>query len=173
MANVDEIANKCSKLNADQRNVTGASDEQIRPPPNGKGAAEIEKKEQGYKRPNVEQLISLGVGVKGAIGNVVRFGDACADQPHVIDEKQPNDCCISGAQLKPRQRIIEPAEKNRLAKCASDVKKVVPKLERPFDQSKRVNDRPRPKDKDHAQTGDNIKKTLPVPHRHRRPGIIR
>ena len=71
MANVDEIANKRSKLNADQPNVTGAGDEQIRPVPDGKGAAEIEKNEQGYKRPNVEQLISPGAGVKGAIGNVV------------------------------------------------------------------------------------------------------
>jgi hypothetical protein len=120
--------------------MTSVGDEQIRPVPDGKGAAEIEKKEQGYKRPNVEQLISLRAGVKGAIGNVVRFGYACADQPHVVNEKQPNDHCISGAQLKSRQRIVEPAEKNRLAKCASDVKKVVPKLERPLDQSKRVND---------------------------------
>ena len=71
MANVDEIANKRSKLKADQTNVTGTSDEEVRPPPDGKGAGEIEKNKQRYNHQNIEQLISLGPGVKGAIGNVV------------------------------------------------------------------------------------------------------
>jgi hypothetical protein len=153
--------------------VIGASDKHIRPAPDGKGAPDIEKEEQGNQHQDVEQLISPGTGVKRPIRIVFGFADTRTNQPHIVDEKQPNNSRVSRAQLKPRQRAIEPAEKNRLAKCASDVKKVVSKLEWPFDQSKRVNDLPRPKDKDHAQTGGNIKKTLPVPHRHRRAGIIR
>jgi hypothetical protein len=59
MANIDEMANKRSKLKADQTNVTGTSDEEVRPRPDGKGAAEIEKNKQRYKHPSIEQLISL------------------------------------------------------------------------------------------------------------------
>ena len=50
----------------------------------------------------------------------------------------------------PVQRTIKSAEKDGLAKRASDIKKVMPELQRPPDQCERVNDRPRPKDKDHA-----------------------
>jgi hypothetical protein len=47
MANVDEIANKRSKLKADQTNVTGTSDEEVRPPPDGKGAARLRRISKG------------------------------------------------------------------------------------------------------------------------------
>ena len=67
-----------------------------------KAQPRLRKRARG-QAPNVEQLIRPGAGVKGAIGNVVRFGNACADQPHVVDEEQPNDSRIRGAQLKTRR----------------------------------------------------------------------
>jgi hypothetical protein len=113
--NVDEVPNERNKLRADQPNMTRASDEEVRLAENRECAPEIEKEKQGNKRPNVEQLIGPGARVKRPIGIVTRFGHPRTNQSHVIDEKQPNDCGISCAQLKPRQGPIESAEKDRLA----------------------------------------------------------
>src|SRR5260370_30076111 len=147
---VEEIPNKRNQLRADQPNVTGASDKEIRRSANGEGAPEIKKEKQGNKHPNVEQLIGPGARVKGSIGIVIRFRHPRTNQSHVIDEKQPNDSRVSGAQLKPRQGTIEPAEKNGFTQRATDVEKVMSELQRPCDQSERVNDGSRPEDKDHA-----------------------
>jgi len=37
------------------------------------------------------------------------------NQSHIVDKKQPNGSRVGGAQLKPRQGTIEPAEKDRFA----------------------------------------------------------
>jgi len=130
---VEEVHNKRNQLRADQPNVTGASDKEIRPYANGECGSEVEKEKQRNKHPNVEQLIGPGARVKDPIGIIIRFRHPRTNQSHVIDEKQPNDSRISGAQLKPRQGTIEPAEKNGFTQRASDVEKVMSKLQRPFD----------------------------------------
>ena len=112
--------------------MAGANNEQIRPAPDDEHAAEIEKKKQWNKQPNVEQLIGPGASVKRPIGVITRSYYARANQPHVVNKKQPDNSRISGAQLKPRQRAIESGEKNRFAERASDVEKVMPKLQGPF-----------------------------------------
>src|SRR5438477_8004570 len=137
---VEEIPNKRNQLRADQPNMTGASEKEIRPSTNGGCAPEIKKEKQGNKHPNVEQLIGPGAHIKAPIGIVARFRHPRANQSHVIDEKKPNDSRISGAQLKPCQGTIEPAEKNGLTKRATDIEKIMPKLQRPLDQSEGVND---------------------------------
>src|SRR5438477_6269573 len=109
-----------------------ANNEQIRPAPDGEHAAEIEKEKQWNKQPNIEQLIGPGASVKRPIGVVARPYYARANQPHVVNKKEPDHSRISGAQLKPRQRAIEPTEKNRLAERASDIEKIMPKLQGPF-----------------------------------------
>lgn len=159
---VEEVPNKRNELRADQPDVTRASDKEIRLSANGERAPEIEKEKQGNKHPNVEQLIGLGARVKGSIGIVAPFRHPRTNQSHVIDEKQPNDSRISCAQLKPRQGTIEPAEKNGLTKRASDVEKVMPEFEWPFNQGERVNDGPRPENKDHAQSSGDIEKGVPI-----------
>ena len=147
---VEEVHNKRNELRADQPNVTRASDKEIMPSADGECAPEIEKEKQGNKHPNVEQLIGPGARIKGPTGIVIRFRHPRANQSHVIDEKQPNDSGVSGAQLKPGQGTIEPAEKNGLTQRATDVEKVMSKLQWPFDQSERVHDGSRPENKDHA-----------------------
>ncbi len=72
-SHVEEIPNKRNQLRADQPNVTGASDKEIRRSANGECAPEIKKEKQGNKHPNVEQLIGPGARVKGSIGIVIRF----------------------------------------------------------------------------------------------------
>jgi len=147
---VEEVPNKRNELRADQPNVTGANDKEIRPSANSECAPEIEKEKQGNKHPNVEQLIGPGARIKGPIGIVTRFRDPRTNQSHVIDEKQPNDSRVSRAQLKPRQRPTEPAEKDGFTKRATDVEKIMSKLQRPFDQSEAVDDGSRPENEDHA-----------------------
>ena len=44
-ANVSKISNERNELRADQPDVTTASNEEIRPDPNGERAGEVEKKE--------------------------------------------------------------------------------------------------------------------------------
>jgi hypothetical protein len=85
-------------------------------------------------------LISFGPPVKNPFGIVTRFCDAGVNESHVIDEKQPHSSRISGAELEPRQRIVEAGKKNRFAQCATDVEKVMPKFHRPTNQRERVND---------------------------------
>ena len=120
--------------------MAGANNEQIRSVPDGEHAAEIEKEKQWNKQPNVEQLIGPGASVKNPIGVVTRPYYARANQPHVVNKKEPDHSRISGAQLKPRQRAIEPAEKNGFTERASDIEKIMSKLQGPFDQRERVND---------------------------------
>ena len=62
------------------------------------------------------------------------------NQSHIVDKKQPNGSRVGGAQLKPRQGTIEPAEKDGFAQGASDIEKVMPKFEWPFNQGERVDD---------------------------------
>src|SRR5205823_8221807 len=143
--------------------MASASNEEIGSAANGECAPEIEKEKQGNKRPNVEQLIRPGARIKRPIGVGARLDHPRTNQSHIVDKKQPNDCRVTGAELKPRRRTIESAEKNRLAERASDVEKIMPKLEWPFNQGERVNDRPRPKNKDHAQSSGDIEKGAPVP----------
>src|SRR4029077_7519278 len=88
---VEEVHNKRKELRADQPNVAGASDKEIRAYANGECAPEIENEKQGNKHPNVEQLIGPGARVKDPIGIVIRFRHPRTNQSHVIDEKQPND----------------------------------------------------------------------------------
>ena len=66
----------------------------------------------------------------------------------VVDEKQPDDRGVKGADCKPRSRIAQPCEEKRLAQRTCDVKEIVPKLQRPADQCECVNDRSRPEDQD-------------------------
>jgi len=169
---VEEVPDKRNELRADQPNVARARDKEIRPAANGERGPEIEQEKQGNKHPNVEQLIGPGAPVKGPIGIAARFRHPRTNQSHVIDEKQPNDCRVSRAQLKPGQGTIKPAEKNGFTKRATDVEKVMSKLQRPFDQSEAVNDGSRPENKDHAQSGGDIEKGVPVSLRHNRAGII-
>src|SRR5262249_28065442 len=122
---------------------------------------------------DVEQLIRSGAGVKCVLGIVARFDNARVNQPHIVNKEQPDNARVSGAQLKPRQRIIESAEKNRLAQCTSDVEKVVTELQWPPDQCERVNDGTRPKDKNHTQPGRDIKKRAYVLLRQEPAGIVR
>src|SRR5260370_33293256 len=147
---VEEVPNKRNELRADQPNVTGANDKEIRPSANSECAPEIEKKKQGNKHPNVEQLIGPGARIKVPIGIVTRCRDPRTNQSHVIDEKQPNDSRVSRAQLKPRQRPTESAEKDGFTQRATDVEKIMSKLQRPFDQSEAVDDGSRPENEDHA-----------------------
>src|SRR6266404_6637688 len=120
--------------------MAGANNEQIRPAPDGEHAAKIEKEKQGNKQPNVEQLIGPGASVKGPIGVIARPYYARANQPHVVNKKEPDHSRISGAQLKPRQRAILFFDDTGSTERASDVEKIMPKLQEPFDQRERVND---------------------------------
>jgi len=62
------------------------------------------------------------------------------NQSHIVDKKQPNGSRVASAQLKPLQGTIESAKKDGLAQGASDIEKVMPKLEWPSNQSECVND---------------------------------
>src|SRR5262249_23032279 len=108
---VNQVADKRNQLGANQPNVTGTSDEQIGPPPNGEYGEEIEDNQRGNKQSDVEQLIRSGAGVKSVLGLDARFDNARVNQPHIVNKEQPDNARVSGAQLKPRQRIIESAKR--------------------------------------------------------------
>jgi len=69
-SDVKKVSSERNELRADQPNVTGASDKEIRPAANRERAPEVEKEKQGNKYPNIEQLIGPGARVQGLIGSV-------------------------------------------------------------------------------------------------------
>src|SRR5207248_6116922 len=121
--------------------VAGPIDERVRPVPNRESAAEVEKEKQRDQHPDIERLILHGALIEGPLRFLSGFAQTRSDQAHVIDEKQPDKRGVGGAQAEPGQRTLETGEENCFAQGAGDVKKVVTKLERPFDEGKGVNDR--------------------------------
>ena len=113
--------------------MAAAGEEQVRPNPNGDGAAEIKQKPQRNQQPDMEQLIGPGTRVKLPLGVATRFGDTRMDQSHIPDVKEPHKARIRGAELEPRQRTIESVEQNHFCRYANDVEKIVPAIERPLD----------------------------------------
>ncbi len=69
-SDVKKVPSERNELRADQPNVTGASDKEIRPAANRECAPDVKKEKQGDKRPNIEQLIGLSACVQGLIGGV-------------------------------------------------------------------------------------------------------
>src|SRR6266550_2097142 len=116
-------------------------DEKVRPVADREGAAEVKKEKQRDQHPDIERLILHRALVEGPLKFVSGFAQTRPNQAHVIDEKQPDERGVSGAQAEPGQRTVEPGKENCFAQGAGDVKKVVTKLERPFDESEGMNDR--------------------------------
>ena len=139
---------------------------------NCESAAEVEKEKQGQQHPDIERLILPGALIEGPLGFVSGFAQTRPDQAHVINEKQPDERGVSAAQAEPGQRSLETGEENGFAQGAGDIKKVVPKLKGPFDQGEGVNDRARPKNKDHAQARAHIKKSWPIIERQRGTRVL-
>src|SRR5882724_8364325 len=101
----------------------------------------LKKKSNGTNTPDIERLIFHRVLIEGPVRFVSGFAQTCSNQAHVTDEKQPDESGVGSAPAEPGQRTVEPGEENCFPQGAGDVKKVVTKLERPFDESEGVNDR--------------------------------
>src|SRR5882724_5167931 len=116
-------------------------DEKVRPVADRESAAEVKKEKQRDQHPDIERLIFHGALIEGPVRFVSGFAQTCSNQAHVIDEKQPDECGVGGAQAEPGQRSVESGEEDCFTQGAGDVKKVVTKLEWPFDEGEGVNDR--------------------------------
>src|SRR5260370_38966919 len=84
---VEEVPNKRNQLRADQPNVTGANNKEIRPSANGECGPEIEKEKQWNKHPTVQQLVGLDRDVNGPTAIVMRCGHRAPDQSALIDQQ--------------------------------------------------------------------------------------
>src|SRR5438045_6932711 len=115
---------------------------------NRESAAEVEKEKQRHQHPDIERLILHRALIEGPLGLVSGFAQTRSNQAQIIDEKQPDERSVDGAQAEPGQRSPEPGKENRFAEGTSDIKKIVPKFEWPFNESEGVNNRARPEAKD-------------------------
>lgn len=149
-------------MRSDEKDVTPAVEKESGPLLYGERATKIEEEEKWKKNSNVEPLISPRPRKESTIFVAVPFLQAGADQPHIIDKEQPNGTGVGCAESEPAYRSVEPSEEDGLPKGAGDVEKVMAELKRPFNHSQRVNDRARPKDKDDAQAGSDVKKRRPM-----------
>ena len=121
--------------------MAGPIGEKATPVADRKSATEVKKEKQGNQHPDIERLIFHRALIEGPIRFVSGFAQTCSNQAHVIDEKQPDESGVGIAQAEPVQRTVQPGEENCFPQGAGDVKKVVTKLQRPFDKGESVNDR--------------------------------
>jgi hypothetical protein len=89
---IEEVTAKADHLSDREVDVELAAKKQTRPPMETSQASEIEHKNGGKQRSNIEPLISRYYRdqmIAGWAGTVAR---TCLDQAQIVDEKHPTDC---------------------------------------------------------------------------------
>ena len=159
---VTEINDRAEDQQANENEMAAAAKKKGFMRVNGERARDVEETNRGNQKPNVQSLVAHHVSIqkRTVVTTTIRF--ASANHSHVVDKQTPYERGKDGVEHEPPKRVGQLGEGENFRQGARDVEKIVTELERPANQSERMNDRARPEEEDEQQAGEDVGQSAPV-----------